>query len=245
MQIKDAKTSAAADDLLRQAAERKSCAVAVQRPAGEKMSPEKIYAAARQSVVIVGKLYKCRVHNDWHPITATGIVLTKDGVIATNYHVVESDTPIVAFGIMTADGRVFPVTEVLAASQPDDAAILKTGATDLTPLPVAQDVAVGAAAYCLSHVNEEFYTFTQGSVCAKVVHPVKKGQTAKRLAISADYAKGSSGGPVLNDCGAVIGMVASTMPIYYSKGKNGEQQNIQMVWKHCVPAESLLALLKQ
>ena len=61
--------------------------------------------------------------------------------------------------------------------------------------------------------------------------------------ITADFAKGSSGSPILNNRGEIIGMVAATESIYYTETQE-EQKNLQMVFKNCVPSHSIRNLLK-
>ena len=62
---------------------------------------------------------------------------------------------------------------VLASSRLNDLALLKVDAENLWPLPVSDDVSVGATVYCLSHPvlpsgkTNGFYTFSQGIVCGK------------------------------------------------------------------------------
>lgn len=89
--------------------------------------------------------------------------------------------------------------------------------------------------------------------------------------VTADYAKGSSGGPVFNNRGDLIGLVSSTNSIAYTtlplsvnpKEKtlcitqprkkpasvNGKplimQMNHQMTLKNCVPSRSILDLIKK
>ena len=65
---------------------------------------------------------------------------------------------------------------------------------------------------------------------------------APRMAITADYAKGSSGAPVLNSEGEVVGMVSATNSIYYTREK-GQNQNLQMVVKLCIPVAAISKLL--
>ena len=65
-----------------------------------------------------------------------------------------------------------------------------------------------------------------------------------QVSITADYARGSSGGPVLNDRGEVIGIVKSTQPIFY-RMTNGKGENLQMVVKQCIPSASILQLIDQ
>jgi hypothetical protein len=62
------------------------------------------------------------------------------------------------------------------------------------------------------------------------------------MTITADFARGSSGAPVLNDNGELAGIVRSTESICYEVEK-GQQQDLQMVFKTCVPSASLLKLI--
>ena len=61
------------------------------------------------------------------------------------------------------------------------------------------------------------------------------------MAISADYARGSSGAAVLNDSGEVVGMVASTITINYNREK---ETNPQMVVGLCAPVEAIRRLIE-
>ena len=73
---------------------------------------------------------------------------------------------------------------------------------------------------------------------------VDRHSGSRWLTITADYARGSSGGPLLNDAGEVIGMVASTHSVYYNQSEDGTHQNLQMVWKQCVPVENIRGLIE-
>ena len=63
------------------------------------------------------------------------------------------------------------------------------------------------------------------------------------MSITADYAKGSSGGPVLNPAGEVVGMVSSTQSIYYESDNGQPKGPLQMVVKNCVPVDAVKQLL--
>lgn len=233
--------------LAKQAAQQKTCRIEITADPGKELSPETIYATARRSVVIVGGIAWCKRHEAWHASCATGFVVHKDGVIATNFHVVTTFQEMRAVGVMTSDGRVYPIKAVLAADAHNDLAVLKIEAQGLAPLPVADRVPVGAAVYCLSHpslnyagTENAFYSFTQGIVCGKFQLRGEDDKLVNVLAITADYAQGSSGGPILNSHGAVIGIVCQNLPL----SSDEEGNDVQMTWKFSRPSSSLLPLLR-
>lgn len=232
------------NELARQAEANKTCAVATLPDPGKKLDAETVYARARAGVVIVGAIPKGKKRRHSQPVFATGFVIRKDGVIVSNAHVLEAFGDMKAIGVMTSDGRVFPVKAVLAADRLNDAAVLKVEATDLTPLPLARSVPVGATVYCLSHplmnymgTENGFFAFTQGIVSGRYRTRLMGETPINVLTITADYAQGSSGGPILNEHGAAVGMVCETLAI---PDDNGESQ---MTWKFSRPSSSILALL--
>ncbi len=60
------------------------------------------------------------------------------------------------------------------------------------------------------------------------------------MAVTAEDARGSSGGPVFSNEGNVVGMVPSTQAITYSGNPNS---SVQMVMKNREPGNSLRALI--
>ena len=212
------------------------------------LAPADIYQSAVKSVVMVGTLYKCDRCENWHSGFASGFVIGSDGVVVTNYHVVEKAADVETLGVMAHDGKVYPVSSVLAADELQDIAVLKVAGKGLAALPVKADAPVGSDVYVLGHPDGQFYTFTHGLLSRYLVHEAhnKKGKGPRgkinRMAITADFARGSSGSPVLDGTGRVVGIVSSTRSIYYNKEK-GIEKNLQMVLKHCIPAGELLKLL--
>ena len=234
-------------ELARQVASEKTFPMQPVSATSDKLSAEAIYARARKSVVIVGGISPCPGRPHWHGTFATGFVASKDGVILTNAHVIEAFAHTRAMGIMTDDGRVFPVTAVLAADLDNDVAAIKVEADDLIPLPIAADVPIGATIYSLSHPSLDcegsenaFWTFTSGIVSGKLRLRLDGRELVDALAITADYAQGSSGGPILNEQGAVVGMVCHTMSLC----AGGDPGSMQMTWKMTRPSSSILALLQ-
>jgi len=235
-------------DLVRQAEAQKTTTIETLPDPGQKLDGEAIYAKTRPGVVIIGGITKGKKRRDGQLVLASGFVIRKDGVVVTNCHVVTGFQDLKSLGVMTDDGRMFPITAVLAADSRNDVAILKVEADNLTPLPVAESAPVGAKIYCISHpalntpeTETGFYTFTEGVVSAKFRLRLHGHPPLSVLAVTADYAKGSSGAPILNEHGAVVGIVCETLPLY----GDAEEQDVQMVWKFSRPSSSILALLRE
>jgi S1-C subfamily serine protease len=161
----------------------------------------------------------------------------------TNYHVAanESNHTLV---VMTRSGDVYAVKEVLAASHADDLAILALDApdADFQPLALSSDAPVGAAVSVISHPDGRFFTMTRGIV-SRYFRRRAGGHETTMVAVTADFARGSSGCPVIDDRGAVVALVASTVSVYYNESHE-RQENLQMVFKQCVPAASVLRLVE-
>ena len=220
---------------------RKKAKVAITEKKPARFSSDEIYERCKSSVLMIGRIYKCDKCTKWHVGSASAFALTSDGIIATNYHVVENKDG-ATLGAMDLSGKTYAVTEVLAASKADDVAILRLKGAKLTPLPLAVEAApVGTAVNVISHPDGRYFTMTKGDVSRYYLSRAKN-MTAPRMAITADYAKGSSGAPVLNAEGAVVGMVSATNSIYYTKVR-GQNQNLQMVIKSCIPVEAIKKLL--
>ena len=170
---------------------------------------DSLYARAKESVVVISAIYKCDRCDNWHATCASGFVISESGAIVTNYHVVDQaeKSGLVA---MTSDGQVMPVTRVLAANEMDDVAIVQVEGKDLKPLPIAKDATdVGTPIAVVSHPDHHFYTYTNGVVSR--YHKVRgQGKETEAMTITADFARGSSGAPVLNEQGEVVGVVRST-----------------------------------
>ena len=208
----------------------------------EALSSPEIYRRGTQGTVIVGHLYKCDKCTKWHTSMAGGVVIDPRGIVVTNHHVMESERARV-FGAMTSGGEVFPIVEVLAASEPDDLALvrLETGGRKLEALSVAaNDAPVGAEVRVVSHPDGRYFTYSEGIVARYYFDPTAK---SRRVQITADYARGSSGCGVFDPQGHLTGIVSSTRSIYYTE-KEDQQKNLQMVVKSCIPVSSLWRLLE-
>lgn len=234
-------------------------------PAGRKsMDGASIYALRKESVFIIGKLQKAQAAGAMNfDLIGTAFAISANGICVTNYHVLKDilQKPTIAnnndslYFIINTDGQVHFIDNILAYSQNNDIAVfhINTKGMPLVPLPLGRPAEVGDPVYCLSHPLGFFYYFSNGMVARNVTidkqaaaagyNPL--GRPPIRMEITADYAIGSSGGPVLDKCGNLVGIVSSTAPISTDQGKGAMTAGVhqQMVVKDTAPVAALLELL--
>ncbi|MDP6678705.1 MAG: serine protease [Verrucomicrobiota bacterium] len=194
---------------------------------------------ARKAVAVVGGVYKCDKCTRWHVAPASGFLIAED-LVVTNYHVVDNPERS-GLAVRLFDGRVFMVEDVVASSEQYDLVVLRLPKTGIKPIALGQAAPVGAKVDLISHPNHKFYTLSEGRV-ARYFVTQRNRRPVPAMAITADFGKGSSGAPVLNEDGQVVGVAASTESLYYTE-KDGEQKNLQMVFKNCVPVSQLRELI--
>ncbi|MDP7204284.1 MAG: serine protease [Pirellulaceae bacterium] len=210
------------------------------------LASHEVYPAVSPSVLVLSKVYKCGRCTRWHDRSAGAFALTANGAIVTNYHVVnglkEDERALVA---TSASGKVYVVKEILAADELNDIAILQLempAGEKLQPAKIAAKAIPGEDVYVISHPAGRFYTLTKGVVSRNAI-VYANNVSRQRLYVTAEFAKGSSGSPIFNSRGEVVGIVASTQSIYYTQTAE-EQKNLQMVFRNCVPASAVHSLVK-
>jgi S1-C subfamily serine protease len=220
--------------------------VALRAPSQATLGGEEAYRRAAAASVLIGSAYKCAKCTRWHNTLASGVVVDTDGVVATNYHVAAGELG-EAMGVLTADGKFHAVTEVLAANKDQDVALLRVAGKGLAALPLRDDAGAGAPIYCYSHPANSFGCLSEG-VIARYCRLPGERNGAIFMQITADYARGSSGGPILDHEGNLVGLVSSTSPIFYDSpgaAKDGKPAvpNLQMVRHNCVTARAIRDLV--
>jgi len=229
---------------LRQQLDRTNFTLKTRSPSRKTLTPGEIVERNRAGVLVVAGIFKCDKCSRWHAGGGSGVMLSASGVFATACHVVSS-TNHATLVILTGDGRLAPVREVLAANRRTDVAILQAEGEGFVPVPVSTNAPVGAPIWVISHPDDHFYTLSQGIVSRYFLRAAGRGRPDLTfMAITADFAKGSSGGPVFNEQGAVVGLVSSTISSYFNEDREHHKDNLQMVFKNCAPAQYILDLTK-
>ena len=205
----------------------------------------------------VGWVYQCTKCDRWHSNLAGGYAIASD-VVATARHVVEPPAAMRAGGgyVIAVRGQddVLDVTSVLLADEVSDTAVLRVAAQDLKPLAFSRDVQVGDTSYCLSDPKGVVGHFSSGIV-NRLFTLSKAGEKAdprqERIAVSADWAPGSSGSAILDECGNIIGHVARIRPLFGkpgtpdSHGKEPTTVPTLMTVNEAIPASVIASLIEQ
>ncbi len=231
-------------DTYKEQLSRKQWQIETLSPNQQLFSGALFYNKFKTGVLMMGKMYHCGHCPKEHISAASAFVISHEGICATNYHVFKSYDPskpneYITFFVMDAEQNVYPVTEVLAASKQDDLAIFKIDmqGKKLTPLNLGVEQPIGSDIHLISHPDNRFYTYTQGHINRTYFKP---GTTKIRQSISAEFAKGSSGAPVMDNYGNVVGIVAGTQNIYYDQ----EGKIYQSTIKEMIPVSRLKELIK-
>jgi S1-C subfamily serine protease len=135
----------------------------------------------------------------------SGFILSKDGRILTNYHVIENAQQV---EVTLYDKHKYPA-QVILQDQAHDVALLQIKANNLTPAVLSQSrgLEVGQKVYAIGNPFGLNGTMTMGIISS--IRSVREpGGVPIENAIQTDAAinPGNSGGPLLNAQGNVIGM---------------------------------------
>ncbi len=203
-------------------------------------------AQTESATVVFGAFQRTEKKKVGFGTAGGGFFVSASGVCVTCRHVV-SDKEIRGMVAMARDGRVFPVKRVMASDPVEDVAVVQLELPEGAKVPVLgladRRLPVGAAVFVVSHPDERFYMLTTGVVSRHTLWR-EKGGVAHFMSVTADFAKGSSGCPVMDNTGAVVGIVNNTESIYYNDDGRKKQLDLQMVVKNVTPVSALRALFK-
>lgn len=178
----------------------------------EPLTAPEIYATYVGSTV--GITTEIVTTNGWgQPVSqaaaGSGFVITEDGYILTNYHIIEdADSIQVSF----VDGTTYDATLVGGESE-NDIAVLKIDATGLTPVIIgdSDNVKVGEQVVAIGNpLGELTFSMTSGIVSAKDRSiTMENGEVMNMIQTDTAINSGNSGGPLFNSHGEVIGIVSA------------------------------------
>ncbi len=156
-------------------------------------------------------------------VTGTGFIISSDGYIITNYHVIEDAYKgRLDVTVMLHDGTSYKA-EIVGTEPDNDIAVLRIDAEGLNAAVIGDSDAlrVGDTVYAVGNpLGELEFSMTTGHVSAKdrVIKTENGAEAIAMFQVDAPVNSGNSGGPVYNGRGEVVGVVTAK---YSSSGVEG------------------------
>ena len=178
-------------------------------PSGIAQSPQKPQYP-RKDVATIAKETKGAVvsivmaDKGGQPIAqGSGFVVSRDGRIVTNYHVIKSGSSAI---IKLPDGAYFTVDGVLAFDKERDVAVIKAHGNNFQTVTLGNSdrLQVGADVVAIGSPLSLESTVSNG-----IVSGIRRDEERTLLQITAPISHGSSGGPLFNMAGEVIGITSA------------------------------------
>ncbi len=149
------------------------------------------------------------------PVAGSGFIVSSDGYIVTNYHVIESyimhgPSRGYSLSVILYDGSSYDA-DITGFDDSNDLAVLKIEASELSPVTIGKmsEMSVGSTVYAVGNpLGELDYTMTDGIISAlDRVISTEVSTSINVFQFNAAVNSGNSGGPVYNSRGEVIGVV--------------------------------------
>ena len=147
-------------------------------------------------------------------VAGTGFIITSDGYIMTNYHVIEpAYENNYKITVLFKDGTSYEAS-IAGFEEDGDIAVLKIDANDLSPVTVgnSDNIAVGDSVFAIGHpLGELDFSMTSGRVSAldRSITADRNSAPINMFQFDAAINSGNSGGPVFNESGEVIGIATA------------------------------------
>lgn len=208
---------------------------------GKEMSLEEVYASWVNSTVGISTEI---VTTNWfgqsvNAAAGSGFVISSDGYIVTNYHVIEGASTI---KVTFYDGTEYAAT-LVGGEANNDVAVLKIDAEGLIPVIIGDSDAlhVGQTVSAIGNPLGEL-TFSQsaGVISAKDrAVTMSDGTTINMLQTDCTINSGNSGGPLFNLYGEVIGITSAK----YSNNGDSTEATIEGIG-FAIPMNDVIDIVK-
>lgn len=166
----------------------------------------KIYEQASPAVVTITVLDEAGKKR-----LGSGVIVKPDGVIVTNYHVIKGA---VSANVHLKNGDIYDEVGILETDERKDIAVIKIKATGLPAISFSDsnNVKVGQVIYALGSPIGLDGTFSSGMVSS--IRPAKEVSNQlegfRFIQFTAPVSHGSSGGPLLDEQGKIVGLVSNS-----------------------------------
>ena len=148
--------------------------------------------------------------------SGTGIIMSEDGYVITNHHVIESAQ---AVSVLTSDNQEYAAS-VVGSDETSDLAVLKVEAEGLQAAEFG-DSSVLQVGDSVAAIGDPLGTALRGTMTDGIISAINRDLTVNDRTMSliqtnAALNNGNSGGPLINCYGQVIGINTVKMSSYYT-----------------------------
>jgi serine protease Do len=220
-------------------------------------APKDIYSKSLPAVGLVAMCSKPNILHESIVNAATTFAVSEDGICITNFHVLfaysqyQTMNNLGEFIVRMGNGKYYILKKIIAISAQNDIAIIQldTKGEKIPFLKFASTKPViGDEIYLIGNPSGMAYYFSKGMVTNfhNEFIPLPSGNKIVRrdlMSISADFAVGASGSPILDNHGAIVGLVSSTHIIEQKMYNNSSLT--QMVVKNTIPLTTLIQLIQK
>ena len=204
---------------------------------GQSLTPGQLYARCVQSVVAISATYQTSgYYGQGGTSSGSGFILTEDGYVVTNCHVIEGATQV---EVVTHEGTTYPA-EVVGQDATNDLAVLKVDAQGLpaATLGSSDALVIGDMVAAIGNpLGELTSTQTIGYVSGKDRDVTTDGTIISMIQTDAAINPGNSGGPLFNMRGEVVGITTAK----YS-GTTGSGASIEGIG-FAIPIDDVLGII--
>ena len=201
-----------------QQSDRAPVTVSVKQVDGQtKMEPAEVYASTVNSVVSINTTASAGINIFGQTVetasAGSGFIISPDGYIVTNYHVVKGATSV---KVTLYNGDTYDAA-VIGGDSDYDVAIIKINAGGLPAVTLGNsaDVNVGDTVLAIGNpLGELTFSMSQGivSCCDRAINV--DGTPFNMIQVDASINPGNSGGPLVNLYGEVVGIVSAKYSRY-------------------------------
>ncbi|MBQ9458841.1 MAG: trypsin-like peptidase domain-containing protein [Oscillospiraceae bacterium] len=174
-----------------------------------------LYKANINSVVSINTTITTNVFNQTvnSASAGSGFIITADGYIVTNYHVIESANNV---KVTLYDGREFDA-KIIGGDADYDVAVLKIDATGLQAVTLGNsaNLQIGESIAAIGNpLGELTFSMSEGIVSCVDREINVDGTPFNMIQVTAAINPGNSGGPLFNTYGEVVGIVSAKYSAY-------------------------------
>ena len=189
------------------------------------MSDAEVYAANVNSVVSINVTGTSGYNFFGQPVqsasSGSGFVLTSDGYIVTNYHVVENAETV---KVTMYNGDEYDA-QYVGGDEDYDIAVIKIEATDLPAVTLgnSENLNVGDHVLAIGNPLGDLTFSMSGGMVSSVNRTINvDGTPFNMIQTDTSINPGNSGGPLLNSYGEVVGIVSAKYSSYGTSGESVE-----------------------